>query len=337
MTMLSPAPSARTAKPWARSLGKLLIRFAGWSLALGLVALNAWWWWEARPIPDLKAVAAWIGTPRNDEAETVLRRSLRQSPHDGETLYLLARTLGAKGDTRGFAEHAHNVPFWSPRKPEALYGEGLAWLEIHSAHRAEQAFRQYLSEDPNHPEMAHPNHAQIEERLLNLYALEDRWSDARAMISRAIESAGPTGRRIWLIQLMRTYLERSEPAAAVVALREYLQADPEDWDAQLALARATASLKLDDESDRAFAAVFAAQPTNPHAWGDRPRSPPGPQRPGSLRQSLGRGPAGGRHRGSSLVRPRAIPRKSLHARGPRPSKARRFRVSLPPRGAAAPL
>src|SRR4051794_27032599 len=140
-TASAPVRAARRA--WLR-----LARGAYWPVVLGLAALNGWWWWDARPLPNLKAVQGWIGVERevgsrpvawwditdvprdNRGAIAVLRRAVRQSPNDPEARFLLGRALGAAKDYLACAEQLRQVPSWSPRKPEAQYIEGMAWLQL---------------------------------------------------------------------------------------------------------------------------------------------------------------------------------------------------------------
>ncbi len=229
-TQTLPVPPMQAAR---RPLRSRLWRLAYWPIAFGLIGLNGWWWWEDRPTLPLAQVARLVGGPRNAEAEQELRRIVRRSPNDGEALTLLARSLASRGDTRGCAEALHRVPFWSPSKPDALYGEGLSWLELDQARRAEAAFLQYLADDPNHPELAiRPRLLEVEERLFNLYALENRLEDARELVHQAHAKAEPRGKPIWLLQGLRTHVERVHPSSAIATLRKFVAADPEDWQAR---------------------------------------------------------------------------------------------------------
>lgn len=284
-TTAAPVPTTRPARvaAWPG-----LARRAYWPVILGLVALNAWWAWDARPLPDLKEVALWVAQERdrdarsaswwdlgrvphnNDGAIAVLRRAVRHSPNDGEARSLLGRALGAKGEIRAAAEQLRAVPFWSPLKPESLLGEGYAWLEIKRARDAELAFLAYLRVDPNH-RTERPKRVEVRNKLLDLYAWEDRWDEARDLIWRSYreDGLGPMARRGVLELSLRTRLERSHPSAALPYLREFAAADPGDWNARRALARVANAEKLFEESDREIRACLAANPTDPKVWGDR--------------------------------------------------------------------
>ena len=284
-----PAPSPAAQRPARRRIR--LVRPLSWLAILGLVALNAWWLWDDRPMPSPRQVEPWIRIERqpgnrpvawwdvsrdNAGARVVLRRAVRRSPNDPEARLLLGRALGASGDVLGCARQLHLVPHWSPLKTEALLGEGMAWLELNRARDAESAFLALLAVDPNHPER-HGSRAFretrvfVENKLLDVYALEDRWDEARALAWRAYRDASgsiDTQRRIVEI-LMRTRLERSHPAATLATLRPIVAADPGDWHARLALARAADGMKDFDLADREIARCLKERPNDPHAWGDR--------------------------------------------------------------------
>ena len=259
-----------------------------WAAVLGLSALNAWWWWDDRPLPKLRWIERWIGVEReagtrpvawwdigdvsrdNDGAVSVLRRAVRHSPHDGEARLLLGRALAARKDFRGCAEQLRMVPAWSPRKPEALYFEAMSWLELKRARDGEAALRAYLDVDPNHP-WPRPRRVEVENKLLDIYAWEDRWDESRAVIWKAYEDSPglPLARRKLLETSLRTRLERSHPVAALANLRDLVNADPGDWEARRALARMADEEKLPGESDAHLSRCLAERPEDPRAWVDR--------------------------------------------------------------------
>ena len=91
----------------------------------------------ARPGHGLALDANRVSTAR---VEPILREHLRRSPHDGEARMMLARALAGRGDLLGCARQLHEVPFWSPRKAEALFREGQSYLKIDRAKDAEDAW-----------------------------------------------------------------------------------------------------------------------------------------------------------------------------------------------------
>src|SRR5438309_1204888 len=129
MATLSPTQTSTAAMPRvaSRAIGTRLARLAYWPVVLGLVALNLWWLWDARPLPNLKAVQGWIGVEReagsrqvawydltdvprdNRGAIAVLKRAVRHSPNDPEARLLLGRALGAAKDYLGCAEQLRSV------------------------------------------------------------------------------------------------------------------------------------------------------------------------------------------------------------------------------------
>ena len=277
----SPATRPARVMPWVS-----LARRAYWPAVLGLIALNGWWVWDARPIPDLKYVDRWIAQERdldarsaswwnfwhvpqnNDSAISVLQRAIHDSPNDGHARMLLGRAFGAKKDYRNAAEQWRSVPFWSPYKPEALYGEALGWLELNRLKDAEIALLAYLDADPNHPS-ARPQRRVVEDKLLDIYGLEDRWEEARAIVWKSYDDAsGSVARRSRLEMSLKTRLERSHPSAALVMLRQAVAADPNDWEARRALARAANAEKSIEEADREINVCLAARPKDPKVWGE---------------------------------------------------------------------
>ena len=279
------APTPRTQSPRSRGAWD---RWAFRAAVLSLVGLNAWWAWDARSLPPLKEVDRWIARDRdldahsarwwevwqpahdNDGAIAVLRRALLHSPHDDHAAMMLGRALGARKDYRGAAEAWRTVPYWSPRKPEALYAEGLAWLQIWRVREAEKALLAYLDDDPNHP-TPHPHARTVLNKLLDVLALEDRWEDARRLIWRAYDdpSLGPISRRGLLETSLRTRLERSNPAASLFNLRKIVAADPGDLNARRALAVAANAEGQIEEADREIRACLDAHPRDPKTWGAR--------------------------------------------------------------------
>jgi Flp pilus assembly protein TadD len=259
-----------------------------WPAVVSLIALNAWWWWDSRPIPNLRVIDLWLAVPKengtrivpwwevgdvsrdNPGAIAVLRRAVRKSPNDAEARSMLGRALGAAGDLYGCIEQLRLVPSWSPQKLPALYGEGMALLELKRAREAEAAFLAYIAPDPNHPR-PRPERVTVENKLWDIYAWEDRWEEARKIAWQAYKDADgrPDIQRKILEVILRTRIERSHPAAAVENLRPIVEADPQDWQARRALARALDGIKEYDEADRQLARCLKERPKDPKAWVDK--------------------------------------------------------------------
>jgi tetratricopeptide (TPR) repeat protein len=237
-------------------------------LALGLLAFDAWWYWrDARPVADLKTIGSWIAHEQYARAEPALRERLRRAPHDGEARMLLAKAEAGRGDLLGCARQLHEVPFWWPTKPEALFREGQAYLMIDRAKDAEAAWLAVVEDDPLHPRPAGTFHDASME-LLKLYSTEDRWEDAYVVLWGAYEQASPVDHPSLLSMRLRSEMERVAHAEAIVRLERYVAADPTDWEALRALARAELALGRPAEAARHFQDCLKGQPENPRVWRD---------------------------------------------------------------------
>ena len=76
-------------------------------------------------------------------------------------------------------------------------------------------------------------------RLLELYATENRWEDSASVIWNAYEHTDPADHLPLLSMRVRSELERLSPEASISTLKRYVAADPSDWEALRALARAS--------------------------------------------------------------------------------------------------
>jgi Flp pilus assembly protein TadD len=260
-----PRADGRAARTRARAIA---LRAGGWALALALLGLNAWWAWrDVRPVADLPTVTNWIGQERLAEAEWALRERLRRSPHDGEALALLARLQAARGDMLGCGRTLRRVPFWWPTRARLLFMEGQAFKSVDRMADAETAWKELSEFDPLHP-MPDDLVAKAVMELLELYALEERWEEARRLIWRAYDRAEPPDRPSLLVMRMRTELERIAPATSVVKLRRFVAAAPEDWEARRALALAEHATGNDREATRLMQACMEERPEDPRGWRD---------------------------------------------------------------------
>jgi tetratricopeptide (TPR) repeat protein len=181
---------------------------------------------------------------------------------------MLARALAARGDLSGCARQLHEVPYWSPQKDEALYREGQSYLEIDRASEAERAWLELIKVDPLHPVAPGLFHDTCM-GLLKLYAIEDRWEDGYPVIWNAYDRASGLDERLnWLTMRMRAELERVSPKESIIHLRRYVAADPHDWDALRALARAELALGERPEAQRHFEGCLKGRPDFVRAWRD---------------------------------------------------------------------
>jgi tetratricopeptide (TPR) repeat protein len=240
-----------------------------WLASLGLIGLNAWWAQDRRAAPGLEVIASWVASRQPEKAERALRELVRRSPFRGDARMMLGRLLAARDDRRGCAEQLHAVPFWWPTKAEALYREAQAWMAVDRAKDAEAAYLAYLRDDPNHP-VDRPFETLAEVELINLYALEGRWDEARGLIWRQYERVRSRGEdpHELLFMSLRTRLETSAPQVAAETLRRYVRSDATDVQAARALARATQALGQEDEATRLIRRCLALRPNDPLVWRD---------------------------------------------------------------------
>jgi tetratricopeptide (TPR) repeat protein len=258
----------RRAPALARFLGGLW-RLARWIVLLGLLTLNAWWYWRAtEPLPSYKMIEHWLDQHRWSEAETGLRRLLVRSPHDGEAHALLAKLLAQRGDTLACARELHQVPTWWPNKGKWALMEGTAFKQVDRLADAEAAWQWIVTDDPLHP---------VDEKLvttavldlLELYAVESRWSDAARLIWTIYDRlADPRDQEVLLVMRLRTEMERIMPVIADGKLRRFLEADPGDWEARRALAKVHLVLSKPEEARQLAEACLRERPADRRIWAD---------------------------------------------------------------------
>jgi Flp pilus assembly protein TadD len=258
------APRQAARRPRAARIGTWTYRLA----VIAVLALNGWWLYrDYRPVPDLKSLRALVDQRQFERAEPPLREHLRRHPYDDEARMLLARSLAGRKQVLACAEELHKVPFWSPRKPEARFLEGQAYLDAGRAVPAEAALRACIDDSPLHPTPA-DYHKAATEVLIELYATEERWQDAQEVIWMTYDRVDPIDRPAALIMWMRTEVERIEPRTTIDRLRRYVNADPTDLNARRALARAEQALGNEAEAERQIALCRQAAPQDPSVWRD---------------------------------------------------------------------
>jgi thioredoxin-like negative regulator of GroEL len=251
---------ARSRRAW--------LTLAVWLLGVGLIGFNCWWYWrDTRAVADVGTIDSWMGREDYARAEPALRERLRRSPHDGNLRTMLAKVLAARGDLAGCAVELRRVPSWWPTRAEALYREGQAWLKIDRAKDAEAAWLAVVEDDPLHPKPPDIVHdASLE--LIKLYAAEDRWEDVHVVLWGAYENASPADHMALLYMRVRSELERIAPHETIGRLERYVAADPTDWQALRALAKAELALGRRAEADKHFRACLKGDPGNARAWSD---------------------------------------------------------------------
>jgi len=267
MTTHPEAPSVEAVAPRPRPPDRRSwpLRWGSRALFLALVGLNAWWIWGDRSPAAMKAIDALIARGRLDDAERALRNRLRWSPDDGDARMKLARILGARGDQLGCARQLHRVARWWPTKAEASFLEGQAFKRVARARDAEAAWKTCLVDDPLHPVPPQLLHGAARE-LVVLSILEGRLDQARETLWRAYDAATPAERPGVLAMRLRAELERVAHDEAVAKLRDYVAADPEDWDARRALALEELATGDAVAADRDIEACLRARPDDPLSW-----------------------------------------------------------------------
>jgi tetratricopeptide (TPR) repeat protein len=237
-------------------------------LTVGAIALFVWWYRrDARPVADLRMIETWIGNRKYDLAGKELREHLRRKPHDGAARMMFARVLAARGDLAGCTRELHQVPTWWPRKAEALYREGQAYLLLDRARDAEAAWLAVIDPGPLHPADPAVFH-DASQGLLSIYATEDRWDDAHGTLWKVYDRATPDYRPTVLAMRIQSELERIAPTESVPLLKRYVAADLEDWEARRALANAELVLGQRSEALRDMRDCLNARPDDPRVWRD---------------------------------------------------------------------
>jgi Flp pilus assembly protein TadD len=292
------AEDASALSPRRFRVGRLLGRAGFWVGVAALVAWNAWWAWEHRPLPDLATVGSWIkqgtvlleqaesaksqgqtkspavldqeaqGAALLKEAERVLRARLRRSPHDGEARILLAKARAAHKDYLDCAEQLHQVPDWWPSKPEVLLREGQFFLAAGRAKAAEAAWKACIANDPRHPTPPNAFFLAMNE-LVQLYVLEGRLPEARKTLWWAYEQTTDSVEQVNILMTrIWTILRKEKADEAVVKLRRFVATTPDDFEARLALARAEQAVGRGDEALRLAAICRQERPQDPRVWRD---------------------------------------------------------------------
>jgi Flp pilus assembly protein TadD len=255
----------RTGRP---SRGGRFLGLAYWLLVLGLIGLNARWVWDDLSTEDSKTIDAWLKAGRVADAEQALRHQLKRSPYEGEARMKLARLLAKRGEYKACAEQLHLVPYWSPKKPEALFLEGQTFKLADRVRDAEAAWKGCIADDPLHPMPPRYFHGAARD-LVAYYILEGRLDEAEEVIWRAYADATPAERRGILLMRLRSELERIAHEEAVTKLARYVSVTPDDWEARRALALEEQWTGQDAAADRDIKACLKARPADPGVWRTR--------------------------------------------------------------------
>jgi predicted Zn-dependent protease len=248
---------------------RVLWRWGRWVTLFILLGLNATWYWqETRPLVDLITIDRWIDQQRLEAAEQALLARLVHSPHDGDSHARLAKIYGLRQDMLACAEQLRKIPFWWPEKGKWSLMEGTAYKQVDRLADAERAWLAVVEDDPLHPIDQRFVTAAVMD-LLELYATESRWADAARLIWSIYDRTEDAhDREALLVMRMRTELERIMPSVAADKLRRYLTADPQDWEARRALAKAAVAMNDPDEAKRQLEQCLRERPEDPRGWAD---------------------------------------------------------------------
>ena len=167
----------------------------------------------------------------------------------------------------GVARQLHEVPFWSPRKAEALFREGQSYLKLDRAKDAEDAWLLALKDDPLHPISPDLFH-DLSQELLKIYAIEDRWDDAYPVMWEAYDRASPADRPAYLAMRMRPELEQRRAQGVDCDLEALRRGRGRRLGGPSRLARAEQALGNHDEAARLFQVCLKGNPQNIRAWRD---------------------------------------------------------------------
>jgi Flp pilus assembly protein TadD len=240
-----------------------------WMAVVGLLGLNAWWFLrDLRPAPDLRAIHALIQKKQYSDAEAALRELHRRSPEDGAVLMALGRVLAAQNRLAESGDVLLSVPKWWPTRGEALFLAGEAFNQAGLARKAEQAWSECAAFDPLHP-TAEMFYLTAIESLIEIYAMQERWDEARVIAWSCIDRVAPDQRLNVIFMLLRTRVQRVVAEARIPKLKRFVAADPNDIESRLALARAEASIGNAEEAGRLLDFAMEQEPNNVKAWRDQ--------------------------------------------------------------------
>jgi tetratricopeptide (TPR) repeat protein len=251
-----------------RRFGRPATNIAEIGVIAAIVAFNAWWYWrDTRPQVDPGTIDGWIARGEWARAEAAARERLRRSPHDGAMRMTLARILAGRGDLLDCARELAEVPYWWPERAEAQLRAAQALLTADHAREAEAVLQAFLDADPLHPPDRALYHDASQE-LLKLYATEDRWEDAYAVIWKAYDHAVPVDHPVILTMRIRCEIERMAPTETLKTLRRYVAADPADFEALRSMANAELAIGQGAAALRDMEACIKGRPEDARTWRD---------------------------------------------------------------------
>jgi tetratricopeptide (TPR) repeat protein len=158
------------------------------------------------------------------------------------------------------------VPSWWPGKPRALFLQGEAYNQAKLARKAEAAWLACALDDPLHP-APELYYLTAVEAVIEIFAMQERWEEAREVAWSCYDRVPPDQRKFVVFMILRTYVQRLAPDVRAKRLREFVAADPEDFESRLALARAEFGLGNTAEARSQVDECLALRPESARAWG----------------------------------------------------------------------
>lgn len=245
------APRKPRARIWLLALSVLAaVTAAAAALRLGPDAFTT---------PTLPLIDSLIKQNKFDRAASLAERLSHSEAPDPRVWYALARARTGKGDLPGAIEALRKVAEWSPRKPDALFFEGKALLELKRGREAEAAFRAAAASDTSGTGLG--VNARLE--LLALYAMEERTDDFLDLFRQVLPQLESADRLEILTMRMRLDYEQTKPEINAEHLSAFVRADPSDAQARAGYAAALDKAGRLDDARREYLRAVADAPDSP--------------------------------------------------------------------------
>jgi tetratricopeptide (TPR) repeat protein len=224
--------------------------------------LGALGWWTFRPQPTLVGVPELLESRRFDDAEERLAAYIQVHPRDAQARLLLAHAAVERSDPKpelALAQLRALRPTNRHMAARAKALEGEAQFLLQHYVDAETLWHAALALDPKIPEVGWG--------LLNLYALQGRDDDARALGLRLFEvETDPHDRIELLVQLIRHDAHAIAPSATVLELEPVAKANPGDKLSARALGLALVRESRYDAGLELLSRAVKSDPTDTQAW-----------------------------------------------------------------------
>ena len=220
-------------------------------------------------------------------AVPLLRDAQQQKPKEFRPVFYLGEVLLKSGEAVVAVQAYRAALAIDPQSAPAELGLGRALLKsgkleegaphIEHAAAAKPEYRQALLELANAYETANqqqaaidiymkfPQDAAVQEHMGALLIEQQRFADALPRLEQAVASSPTTSARLKLAQ---DYLAGKEPAKAAKQLNEALQADPNNFEVRLVLARVLRDQHQLPAAANQFYAATKLKPDSVEAWNE---------------------------------------------------------------------